>query len=515
MFQRERMPKNSRFLYDESKVSGTSDYIIMPKTEDEVREVMRVNNSKGNKITIRGLGTGLCGGCVPSGEAVMTTEFIQSSVSLGKDDRGYYLRVPASMAVGEIDRILSGDMSNVLEDTAGLVESLKAEKTGYFYPVDPTELGGSIGGNVATNASGPRTYRYGPTRDWVRGLHVVFADGSLLKIKRGEIKADGRRMNFFVGRNYYSFDIPSYDSVDGIKSAVGPRIYEDMDLIDLFIGSEGIFGTITEVEVYLAPRKETYSCILFFPTDSDALETIKEIRSDEVLDPEFMEYMDCGSIDLIRRLISSDPYRLCIPQIPEGYGSALFIDLSADSFVRDCRIIDGLMRKHHSSIDNSWCGVDDKDYRRMRSMRHAIPSSIFEYVSSLKKEMPKIHKMGTDMSVPDGSIDEMMDYYTSSLKESGLEYVIFGHMGNNHPHVEIILKDMDDFEKATELYDRFAAKVISLGGSPSAEHGIGKIKTDYYPMMYGEKAVEELTRVKRILDVKMILNPGDLIGVVR
>ena len=509
------MPKNSRFLSDESKTSGTSDFIIMPKTEDEVREVMKVNNSKGNKITIRGLGTGLCGGCVPSGEAVMTTEFISGSVFLGEDDRGYFLGVPASMSVGEIDKILSGDMTNVLEDTEGLKEKMRSEGTRYFYPVDPTEMGGSIGGNVATNASGPRTFRYGPTRDWVRGLHVVFADGSLLKIKRGDVKAEGRRMSFFAGRNYYSFDIPSYESLDGVKSAVGPKICENMDLVDLFIGSEGIFGAITMVEIYLTPRKETYSCVLYFPTDSDALEAAKDIRSDSELDVEFIEYMDCGSIELIRKLISSDPYRLGIPRIPEGYGSALFIDLPIDGFEKYAAKVDDLMRKHDSSIENSWCGTDVKDYEHMRSMRHSIPSSIFEYVASLKKDMPKIHKMGTDMAVPDDSADEMMDYYISSLKESGLEYVIFGHIGNNHPHIEIILKSMEDFDKANELYKRFASKSIELGGSPSAEHGVGKLKVGYLSMMYGDKAVEELTRIKRILDVKMILNPGNLIGVVK
>lgn len=515
MFQRERMPKNSRFLSDESKSTGVSDYIIMPKTEDEVREVMRVNNSKGNKIVIRGLGTGLCGGCVPNGEAVMTMEYVQSTVFLGKDDRGYYLRVPASISIGEIGKILSGDLSHVSDATDGAVASMKSEGTEYFYPVDPTESGGSLGGNIATNASGPRTYKYGPTRDWVRSIHVVLADGALLEIKRGDIKADGRRMSFYAGRNYYSFDVPSYDSVVGIKSAVGPKIYENMDLIDLFIGSEGIFGTITEAEIYLAPKTETCSCILFFPTDSDALDAVKDIRSDSALKPEFIEYMDCGSIDLIRRLTSSDPYRLGIPEISVAFGSALFVDIPLKDFTDGCERLDAIMRRHNSSLDESWCGTDDKDYRRMRAMRHAIPSSIFEYVASLKKEMPKIHKMGTDMAVPDKSSDEMMAFYTDKLKESGLEYVIFGHIGNNHPHVEIILKDMDDFKTASELYELFAQKAVSLGGSPSAEHGVGKIKTGYLSMMYGDGAVKELTKIKKILDSKMILNPGNLIGVVR
>ena len=149
----------------------------------------------------------------------------------------------------------------------------------------------------------------------------------------------------------------------------------------------------------------------------------------------------------------------------------------------------------------------------MRELRHSIPRSIFEYVASLKGEMPGIHKMGTDMSVPDDAADEMMAYYAEQLDAAGLEYVVFGHIGNNHPHVEIILKSMDEFERAKEIYQRFAAKAVELGGSPSAEHGIGKIKTDYMILMYGEKGVEEIRRVKSILDPKDILCRGNIVGV--
>ena len=127
--------------------------------------------------------------------------------------------------------------------------------------------------------------------------------------------------------------------------------------------------------------------------------------------------------------------------------------------------------------------------------------------------MPGIHKMGTDMSVPDSAADEMMSFYSEQLDAAGLEYVVFGHVGNNHPHVEIILKSMEDFEKANEVYRRFAEKAVELGGSPSAEHGIGKIKRDYMQLMYGERGVEEIRRIKTILDPKNILCRGNIVEV--
>ena len=125
--------------------------------------------------------------------------------------------------------------------------------------------------------------------------------------------------------------------------------------------------------------------------------------------------------------------------------------------------------------------------------------------------MPSIHKMGTDMAVPDEAADEMMAFYKEKLDAAGLEYVIFGHIGNNHPHVEIILKSMEDFEKAKLVYEEFARKAVELGGSPSAEHGIGKIKTGYMRMMYGDEGIAQLRRVKSALDPKGMLCPGNLL----
>ena len=153
------------------------------------------------------------------------------------------------------------------------------------------------------------------------------------------------------------------------------------------------------------------------------------------------------------------------------------------------------------------------DRERIRQLRHCIPKTVFEYVASLKGEMPDIHKMGTDMSVPDSAAEEMMSYYAEELDAAGLEYVVFGHLGNNHPHVEIILHSMDDFARAKEVYSKFAVKAVELGGSPSAEHGIGKIKRDYMELMYGKDGVEALRKVKAVLDPKGILNIGNILEV--
>ncbi|MDO5861617.1 MAG: FAD-binding oxidoreductase [Thermoplasmata archaeon] len=513
MFDRQRIRPGSRYLSDESKMTGEAEYVVTPNDVEELKEAMRINHSKGNRITVSGMRTGLCGGCVPHGGYVLSLERMSGVVGIGKDDRGYFVRTLPCTTVRELNRILTTrDFSRIIDVTPGAVEALRNEPTPWFYPVDPTELDGSIGGNIACNSSGPRTYKYGPTRGWVRRLSIVLADGQGMDITRGDVVADGRRLTFPAGRELYSFEVPTYKFNRDVKNAAGPMFEEGMDLVDLFIGSEGIFGIVAEADVYLTPWHPLLSIIAFLPTDKDALDVIKEIKSDGTVDPEFLEYMDCGSIDLVRRLMESDPATIRVPRIPNAAGSAVFLDL-ADTDGVDQRLdrLIQILGSHGGSEELTWCGREDRDRERMRDMRHSIPMSIFEYVASLKGSMPGIHKMGTDMSVPDSRSDEMMSYYSEKLDEAGLEYVIFGHMGNCHPHVEIILKSMEDFEKANRVYDEFARKAVELGGSPSAEHGIGKIKRHYLAMMYGDEGVAELRRVKDALDPKGMLCPGNIL----
>lgn len=512
MFERQKLKTGSRYLRDESKMTGKAEFVVIPNDAAELREALRINHSKGNRMTVSAMRTGVCGGCVPDGGYVISLERMKGVVGIGRDERGYFVRALPCTTVRELNRVLmERDFSNLIDITPGAVESLLAEKEPWFYPIDPTELDGSIGGNIACNSSGPSTYKYGPTRGWVRRLAVALPDGQDMDIVRGDVKAEGRRLTFPAGRELYSVDLPDYDFNDRVKNATGPRFCDDMDLVDLFIGSEGIFGIVTEADVYLAPWHPLLSVIIFLPGDN-AFAAAGEIKKDGSLDPEFLEYMDRGSVDLVRRMRERDPAILRIPGLPEEPCSAVFLDLAMDDGLESKLLrLDAICRPLGGGMEKSWCGHERKDRERMREMRHSIPRSIFEYVASLKEEMPAIHKMGTDMSVPDEAADEMMAAYRSTLDARGLEYVIFGHIGNNHPHVEIILKSMEDFEKAQDAYRELAEKAVELGGSPSAEHGIGKIKRGYMELMYGKEGVEQLRRVKDALDPKWVLCPGNIL----
>ena len=489
---------------DESKTKGESEGVFLPEKKDDIKDILKRARDEKFTLTVSAKRTGVCGGCVPHGGYVLSTEKMDRIIGIGQKDDGYFVRVEPCVTVRQLsDTLLTKHMDGIADLTEGAFQSFKDDKRKFFYPVDPTEMEGSLGGNAATNASGPRTLKYGPTRNWICGLGIILGDGTELDIPRGKYFAEGRHFDIKVGSKQLSFDIPSYEFNTDVKNAAGVYSKENMDLIDLFIGSEGLFGVFTYVDVRLTEWHPLTSNIMFFPDDDSALSFIYEMKKE--CDPEFLEYFDCASIDLVRRSYSCDPN---IPAPPKERCSAVFFDL-ADESCYDT--ISKIAEKNGGSLDNSWCSSDRKDREAMFRFRHSVPQAIFEYVASLKDHMPDIHKMGTDMSVPDDKSDEMMSFYRKTLDESSLEYVIFGHMGNNHPHVEIILKDMDDFKKAKDCYDKFARKAVELGGSPSAEHGIGKIKNDYIEMMYGPKGKEEIIRLKRTLDPDMILNIGNMV----
>ena len=501
---------NSPYLIDECKIRGNADLVAIPENESELSSLLKDADSKGTPVTISGLRTGLCGGSVPFGGILVSMERFSSMIGLGKDSKGYFLRTEPCVTIDKIVRTTQLKRIDGLVDiTPNACSDFLSDKRKYFYPVDPTEMNGSIGGNISANASGARTFRYGPTRNWVRSIRLMLANGTVIRITRGEHFAKGRHFDITIDDTHLEFDIPDYEFNRSVKNAAGLYCHEDMDLIDLVIGSEGILGTIIEADLYLTEWHPLISNIIFMPDDASALSLIDSLRHDDIVEPEFIEYFDTGSIDLIRRTCITDP---TILRPPEKRCTAVFMDMSLDNDVdnRFQRLFE-LVRANGGDPSDSWTGYDQNDRKRMFAFRHCVPKSIFDYVASLKDGIPKINKMGTDMSVPEKHNREMMSYYDMVLKEAGLEYVIFGHMGNCHPHVEIILKDMDDLDKARSAYAILAEHAFELGGSPSAEHGIGKLKRDYIGMMYGTEGIEGIRGVKKAFDPNLIMNRGNMI----
>ncbi len=233
MFFRDKVQGNSKYLNDRSTLRGHARYVILPNDETELREGIRYASKGNTKVTISGNRTGSSGGAVPCGGDVMSMEYLRGIVGAGKDDKGCFVRALACTTVSSFNELISKSSPECIEgfDMPFL--------EGMMFPVD-ADKDSTVGGCISVNRSG--------IRDHVRRIKVVFSDSTFMEITRGDIKAKGRSMVFASGRNYYSFQLPSFTS----EGDVGPKICDDMDLIDLFIGSEGIFGIITEADIYVS-----------------------------------------------------------------------------------------------------------------------------------------------------------------------------------------------------------------------------------------------------------------------
>ncbi len=345
-----------------------------------------------------------------------------------------------------------------------------AARTNQFYAPDPTENTASIGGNIATDASGSRSFRYGSTRKHILGLRVVLMDGRVLNVKRGD-KVD--------------FDVPEIPLPNTTKNTAGYLLKPGMDWIDLFAGSEGTLGIVVEAELQLLPKPaDVLAGVVFLPSDDAAIEAVERWRKLDGL--RMIEYFDSNSLAFLRQRF---------PETPDHAGAALLIEQENGDI--------DFWADH--APEDSWFAASDQDRERFRRFRHALP----ELVNDTMRRRGFL-KLNTDFAVPLARNREMLNYYHARLKESGVDYVLFGHIGDAHLHVNVLPNSDAEFKSAQKVLLDFARHAVELGGTVSAEHGLGKRKAHLLELQYTPSQIESMKAVKRRLDPAWLLNQGNL-----
>lgn len=473
------------YLTDASNMpGGHAERLFIPETAGEITDILREANEQGIAVTISGARTGTVGGAIPFGGYVVSLERLNKIVEIDRERK---------IAVVQPGVIL-GDLQKAVE-TEGL-----------FYPPDPTEWSCQIGGTVATNASGARSFKYGATRDFVERLNVVLASGEEIVIRRGEFVADETGS---VSVGSLKFKTPSYERPNVRKNVSGYFNAEPLDAIDLFIGSEGTLGVITEIELRLIDKpKEFFSGIVFFENEADLLAFVSEVKDRSIsnfrseisdsIGASLVEYFDSNALKFI-----SEKF----PETPTEMAGAIFFEQETTSDTEDTLLNswNELFEKQRAATELSWFTTSEQDREKMRAFRHSLPVSVNERVVKNKQK-----KIGTDMAVPDENFPAFLRYYKETLDASGLEYVIFGHIGDCHLHANMLPKDDAEAEKARHIYGRCVAQAIMLGGTVSAEHGIGKLKRKYLSAMMGERYLNEMAEIKRAFDPNGILGRGNM-----
>jgi D-lactate dehydrogenase (cytochrome) len=368
---------------------------------------------------------------------------------------------------------------------------------------------------VATNASGARTFKYGPTRNYIERLKIALPAGEVIDLRRGELRAnaDGRIAIPLPSGSLIEAQLPSYQMPQVRKHASGYYVAPGMDIIDLFIGSEGTLGVIVEIEVRLLPKPEgLLSGVVFFDSEEKLLAFVREarkrslnnrVRSPTVgegsaLDARALEYFDSESLGFLRQRYDT---------IPTDAVGAIFFEQETTPSTEDSLMTEwmSLLEDHNALSEQSWFATNEQDQAKLREFRHALPVLMNEWFARHNQK-----KVSTDMAVPDEAFAGMLRFYQGSLRGGDLRYTIFGHIGDNHVHVNILPRNDVEAERAWEIYRTFIRRAVDVGGTISAEHGIGKLKREYLLELYGEEHLREMADLKRAFDPAGILGRGNM-----
>jgi D-lactate dehydrogenase (cytochrome) len=487
--------------------------ICFPTSESEVAAAIRTSR----RVLPIGAQSSLTGGATPEGDALLSFARMNRIHDIGPGR----VRVEAGVPI------------------QALQDALAAERR--WYPPVPTFGGAFVGGTVSTNAAGAATFKYGTTRAWVDGLTVVLASGEVLDIARGDVVAsDEGHFLLETAAGTRQVPIPGYTMPDVPKCSAGYFAAPGMDLIDLFIGSEGTLGAITEVTLRVLDRvPERCFALVPLTNEADGLHLVKTLRSTSQetwrtrdprgLDVCAIEHMDRRAIEILvedghdKRFAVAFAEKTALAlliqielatgttaeQVYSEIGGAL--DRGPDTpLVRFARIL-----AEFGALDRTELALPG-DLRRaeeLLALREAVPTSVNRRVALAKRQIdPSLSKTAADVIVPFARFAEMMARTREAFERRGLDYAVWGHISDGNVHPNLIPRALDDKRVACDAILELGRAAIALGGSPLAEHGVGRspLKQALLVELYGQRGIEDMRRVKRALDPEWKMGDGVL-----
>lgn len=430
-----------QFAGDKWFAAHQPDAVALPRTAESVARILKFAHAKKIPVTARGAGHGYVGGCVPQhGGIVLSLERMNRIKEINADD---------FVAVVE-----PGVITKTLQDAV--------EKRGLYYPPDPASRADcSLGGNIATNAGGPRCLKYGVTRDYVLGLQVALADGSLVRLG---------------GRTH--------------KNKTG------FDLHRMFVGSEGLLGVVTEATLKLIPLPPSRACLAVgFDTTRTATRALKEVFKAGFL-PCALEIADSFTLAAARKRTGSKQL--------EGCGSLFIVELDghAKSVRSEIKDLEQVVRSAKPIFVDRAIGHEacEKLWQIRREFSYSLRDT-------------GLTKLNEDIVVPRGRLEDLFQFAAKLQKKHGLAVAAFGHAGDGNIHVNIML-DVNEpgaQKRADAALDELFQQIIRWDGAITGEHGVGLAKKRWWPQAADARVRALHSEVKRALDPNGILNPGKFV----
>jgi glycolate oxidase len=438
---------------DASGLHMLPDIVARPASVSEVVELMRQATADRIPVTCAGAQTSTTGASITDRGILLSLRLLDNLSAL--DVKARTMRVGPGALVGDIKRAAAAE--------------------GLLFAPDPTsEEESTIGGAIACNASGARTFKYGATRQYVEALKIVMANGELREFRRSNLE----------------------------KNTVGYAFAHDP--IDWFIGSEGTLGVIVEAELTLLPLPtRVIGLAVLFRTEADALSFVIAARESGTVAPRCIEYFDDQAITIARTAATG-------ATIPLGSSTMVYIEEEVTLDLESTLGKWGELLERVAPDFEPLVFDGEARLREARRMRHSIPATMNERGGRQLRAGGR--KVSTDWAVPYARLGEAIQAARSIAADHDVQQpVIYGHAGNGHPHENFVAQNREELTTIEKAVEQTLRVVLALGGTVAAEHGIGKIKRRWLPLQMNALQIAMMGAVKRELDPHGLLAPGNIL----
>lgn len=447
------------FAADASGLRYLPEGVARPESVEEVAEILRGAAAARTRVTPAGMQTSTTGASITEDGVLLSLRGLNAVLDV--DAKARFVRVSAGAILGDVKRAAAAE--------------------GLLLAPDPTsEEESTVGGAIACNASGARTLKYGATREHVTAVKVVLASGEAVELRRSGLE----------------------------KNTAGYAFAHEP--VDWFVGSEGTLGVVVEAELSLLPLPERVIGLeIPFADERDALAFVVAARESSGVSPRCLEYFDELAVGIARGAEARGALDINAELVPAG-GTMVYVEQEAD--VSGDAALDAwlaLAESQHARIDDVRVFDGEQALATARRIRHAVPSAMNERGAGRRSAGGR--KVSTDWAVPYRRLSEAIAMSRELARQAGVpQAVTYGHAGNGHPHQNYIARDAAELESIERVVEQTLRSVVAMGGTVSAEHGIGKLKRRWLPLQLSSLELGVMRAVKHELDPLGILAPGNI-----